>query len=76
VLRKPSIPDPPTQDELLLAIAFFEELTGIKARLAYTPMGPIGHLEDFVEARAQWAGWKDGHEVTFESGTGRVVERR
>ena len=66
VIRGDAVRNPPTQEELVAAIAFLEEVSGVKAQITYSPMGPIAGLEDLLAAKRRWVGWRQEHDVILD----------
>jgi hypothetical protein len=67
---------PPTQEELAGALEFFYALTGIRAQVALTPMGPVAELHDYVIAKERWERWRVEHDIIFDERTQRVRSLR
>jgi hypothetical protein len=62
----------PSNEELVVALEFFEALTGIRARVSYSPAGPIADVADYENARQQWEYWKRDRDLVVDSHSGRV----
>jgi hypothetical protein len=75
VLRREAVSKAPNQFELIRALEFFKNVTGIKADAAYTPIGPIIGFDELLKARKRWVDWESGHTLMLDPRTRDVVAK-